>query len=49
MVAVMNAAIDIEDPFNTKGVDGVYCNENLYEVEQVSALPTATRASTGNF
>lgn len=37
MVAVMNAAIDLEDPFSTKGVDGIYCDENLYEVEQVSS------------
>lgn len=37
MVAVMNAAIDLEDPFATDGVDGVYCNESLFEVEQVIA------------
>lgn len=35
MVAVMNAAIDMEDPFASVGVDGVYCNETLFEVEQV--------------
>lgn len=39
MVAVMNAAIDLEDPFSTEGVDGVYPNESLYEVEQVGILP----------
>ena len=35
MVAVMNAAIALEDPFVTDGVDGVYCSETLFEVEQV--------------
>ena len=36
----MNAAIDLEDPFATDGVDGVYCNESLFEVEQVKACST---------
>ena len=36
MVAVMNAAISLEDPFATDGVDGVYCSETLFEVEQVT-------------
>ena len=36
MAAVMNAAISLEDPFATDGVDGVYCSETLFEVEQVN-------------
>ena len=38
----MNAAISLEDPFATDGVDGVYCSETLFEIEQVadpSSLP----------
>ena len=35
MVGVLNAALSFEDPFSTEGVDGVYCDEILFEVEQV--------------
>lgn len=40
MVSLMNASIALEDPFTTDGVDGVYCEEALFEVEQARASLT---------
>lgn len=35
MVVLMNASIGLEDPFATDGVDGIFVDEVLYEVQQV--------------
>lgn len=34
LVGVLNAAIALEDPFDNNGLDGVFIDEQMYEVEQ---------------
>ncbi|KAG7672434.1 hypothetical protein Ndes2437A_g02418 [Nannochloris sp. 'desiccata'] len=34
LVGLMNVAISLEDPFDNSGMDGVFIDEQLYEVEQ---------------
>lgn len=35
LVTLLNAAMALEDPFDNLGLDGIYLDEALYEVEQV--------------
>ena len=35
LVTLLNAAMALEDPFDNMGLDGIYLDEALYEVEQV--------------
>ncbi len=37
LVAVLNVAVALEDPFDNVGLDGIYCDEHFYELEQVCA------------
>ncbi len=38
LVGVLNLALSLEDPFDNSGMDGIFIDEALYEVEQVSVL-----------
>lgn len=34
LCGVLNVYIDLEDPFDNYGLDGIFIDEHLYEVEQ---------------
>jgi len=34
LVAMLNISIELEDPFDNLGLDGIYCNEPLHELEE---------------
>lgn len=34
LVALLNVAIALEDPFDNVGLDGIYCDEHFHELEQ---------------
>lgn len=36
LVGVLNLSLSLEDPFDNTGMDGIYIDEALFEVEQVS-------------
>ena len=36
LVALLNAAISLEDPFDNVGLDGIYTDEAWSDVQQVS-------------
>lgn len=34
-VGVLNVTLALEDPFDNRGMDGIFIDEPLYEIEQV--------------
>jgi hypothetical protein len=51
LVGLLNVAISLEDPFDNSGMDGVFIDEQLYEVEQVllatGAEPSLIESTSG--
>ena len=47
LAGVLNAALALEDPFDNSGLDGVFVDEQLWEVEQALAAAGAAGAGAG--
>ena len=45
LVTLLNAAMALEDPFDNMGLDGIYLDEALYEVEQVGRFAQLSQLS----
>lgn len=42
MLAILNVSIALEDPFDNYGLDGIFLDEQLYEVEQAIAMTSGS-------
>ncbi|KAK9868722.1 hypothetical protein WJX84_001115 [Apatococcus fuscideae] len=47
LVTLLNAAMALEDPFDNLGLDGIYLDEALYEVEQAMLMDEDTEIQSG--